>query len=88
MDYLITSDATGHHAHNAGVVMSVLPELNQPNSALSEARLFKRCAMKNAMTPAVEVVTWLVGEIDGVKCYVKNDGLMIHIIMTRQELYP
>ena len=40
------------------------------------------------MTPAVQVTTWLVGDIDGVKCYVKQDGLRLHIVLTKQDLYP
>lgn len=89
MDYVIVTDPDGsHHATNGAVSMSVLPERAQPNSALSQAKLFKRCAMKNAMTPAMQLTTWLVGELDGVKCYVKEDGLRLHIIVTRQELYP
>jgi hypothetical protein len=89
MDYMIVTDPDGsHHATNGMVGMSVLPELAQPNSSLSQARLFKRCAMKNAMTPAVHMTTWLVGEIDGVRCYVKQDGVQLHIVMTRQDLYP
>ena len=75
-------------ATNGVVGMSVLPERMHPNSVLSQARLFKRCAMKGAMSKDVHQVTWLVGELDGVKVYVKQDGLRLHIVMTRQELYP
>ena len=89
MDYVIVTDADGsHHATNGMVAMSVLPEHAEPNSVLSQARLFKRVAMRNAMTPAVQVTTWLVGDIDGVKCYVKQDRLRLHIVLTRQDLYP
>jgi hypothetical protein len=91
MDYLIITDPDGsHHATNGRIGMSVLPDKLTPNLFRpGQAKLFKRCAYKNAMTPAVEQVTWLVGELDGVKCYVKYEPSgMLHIVMTRQEMYP
>jgi hypothetical protein len=89
-DYLIVTDPDGsHHATNGIIGMTVLPDLLGPNLSKSQTKLFKRCAYKNAMTPAAEQVTWLVGEIDGVRTYVKTEpNGMLHIVMTRAELYP
>lgn len=89
MPFVIATDPDGsHHASNGAVGMSVLPDKLQANRFVSEARLFKRKALKNAMTPSVHEVEWLIGEIDGVRCYVKVEGLRVNVVMTRQELYP
>jgi hypothetical protein len=90
MDYVIVTDPDGsHHATNGEIGMTVLPDKLSLNRSASTTKLFKRCALKNAMTLAVQQVTWLVGEIDGVKCYVKQEPSgMLHIVMTRQEMYP
>ena len=89
MSFAIVTDPDGsHHASNGVVGMSVLPERAHPNCFASSAKLFKRCAMRNAMTPQVHVTEWLVGELDGVRCYVRQDGLRLNIVLTRQDLYP
>jgi hypothetical protein len=81
MDYHIVTDKDGTlHGTNGEIGLSVLKD--------GDTTLFKRCAMKNAMTPAMKLTTWLVGEIDGVRCYVKQDGLRLHVVMTRRDLYP
>lgn len=89
MTYEIVTDVDGSfHATDGLVSMSVLPERMQANLSRSQARLFKRMALKNAMTPSVRQVEWLVGELDGVRCYVRSDGLQLNIVLTRQDLYP
>ena len=70
----------GHMATNGSVTLSVLRD--------GQIRMFKRNAMKHAMTPQVQMVSWLVGELDGVKVYVQEQPMQLNIIMTRQELYP
>ena len=70
----------GQHGTNGNVTLSVLRD--------GQVRMFKRNAIKNAMTPQVQAVSWLVGELDGVKVYVQEQPMQLNIIMTRQELYP
>jgi hypothetical protein len=48
----------------------------------------KRNAIKSACTPQAYKEHWLYGELDGVRCYVKDDNGHIRIIMTKQDLYP
>lgn len=48
-------------------------------------RAFYRKAIKGAGTPAARHVCWLVGELDGVRAYVMENG---EIVMTREDLNP
>ena len=80
LEWQIIIAENGQHGTNGHVTLSVLRD--------GQIRMFRRNAMKNAMTPAVQVVSWLVGELDGVKVYVQEQPLQLNIIMTRQELYP
>jgi hypothetical protein len=52
------------------------------------SRMRKRNAIKNALAPDAHRVQWLYGELDGVRCYVREEGGKVHIVMTKQDLYP
>lgn len=45
---------------------------------------FMRHAIKGFGTPGARKVTWLVGELDGVRVYVTPD----RVILTREDRYP
>ena len=80
-DFEITGgDGAEQHASNGRVVMSVYPD--------GASRMRKRNAIKNACTPRARRVQWLYGELDGVRCYVKDEGATVRIVMTKQDLYP
>lgn len=46
--------------------------------------MFKRRAVKNAMTENASEVCWLVAELSGVKVYQNGN----HIVVTEQDMYP
>jgi len=52
--------------------------------AVEGGHSFARRAIKGFGTPNARHVTWLVGELDGVRVYVTPDG----VIMTREDRYP
>jgi hypothetical protein len=43
-----------------------------------------RHAIKGAGSPFSYKVTWLVGELDGVRCYVTPEG----VILTKEDRWP
>ncbi len=45
---------------------------------------FMRHAIKKVGTPDAHKVTWLVGELDGVRCFVTPEG----VILTRENKWP
>lgn len=49
-----------------------------------EGRVFRRRAVKAVGTEAARRVEWVVGELDGVRCYF--DGQ--HVVLTREDLRP
>ena len=75
------ADGAEQQASNGRVALTL-----HPDGAASRMR--KRNAIKNAGTPRAHRVQWVYGELDGVRCYVKDDGALVHIVMTRQDLYP
>ena len=52
------------------------------------SRLRKRNAIKNACTAQARKVQWLYGELDGVRAYLHDDGVNVHVILTKRDLYP
>jgi len=63
---------------NDRVLMSLVPDG-------AAARMRKRTGLK---WPGGRRSTWLYGELDGVRCYVREEGEKVHIIMTKRDLYP
>lgn len=56
-------------------------------SVMDGGRLF----MRRAAQPNGEIgefSRWLVLELDGVRCYVVSRGGRVHLLMTREDLYP
>ncbi len=74
-------DGEEQHATNGRVAFTLMPDT-------LGAKLRKRNAIKNACTPRARREQWLYGELDGVRCYVKDEGAQVHIVMTKQDLYP
>lgn len=72
---MIHRDEDGVHHGTLGTAML---------SVYDGGRAFMRRAIKGFGGGNARQVNWLVGELDGVKVYVK-DG---HIIMTKKDLYP
>jgi hypothetical protein len=72
---LIHKDENGvHHGTLGGAMLSVY----------DGGRAFMRRAIKGLGSANARQVDWLVGELDGVRVYVK-DG---HVIMTKADLLP
>jgi len=78
---ILGADGETQHASNGRVSLTLHPDG-------AGAKLRKRNAIKNACTPEARREQWLYGELDGVRCYVRDDDDRIHIVMTRQDLYP
>lgn len=75
----IQHDHLGHHVSDGMVGVSVG----------TEGKLFKRNAMKNALSPNMTHVVWFVGEIDGVRCYIcRRTNGQVNVVMTRADLWP
>lgn len=72
---ITASPAGGKIATNGSVLIS-LPE--------ADGRLFRRRAVKNAGTEAMQSVEWAVAELDGVRVYVDGQS----VIVTRADLSP
>ena len=75
------ADGEEQHATNGRVTLTIYPDV--PGT-----KLRKRNAIKHACTPWARREQWLYGELDGVRCYVKDEGARIHIVVTKQDLYP
>jgi hypothetical protein len=72
---VIHKDEQGvYHGTLGGAVVSVY----------DGGKAFMRRAIKGFGSPNARQVEWLVGELDGVRVYVK-DG---HVIVTKRDLYP
>lgn len=70
-------------ATNGKVALTVYPD--------GPSRIRKRRAFKGVGGPNSHEVQWLFGELKSgkpVRCYVKEDGDFIHIILTDQDIYP
>jgi hypothetical protein len=76
------ADGAEQHAGNGRAALTVRPD------GAASSRLRKRNAIKNAGTPHARRVQWVFAELDGVRCYVNDDGAMVHVVMTRRDLYP
>lgn len=72
------ADGSEQTGVSARVLFSLLPDG-------ASARMRKRTGIK---WPGGRMSTWLYGELDGVRCYVREEDEQVHIIMTRQDLYP
>jgi hypothetical protein len=68
------TDPTNVIRHNGSVLAVDMP-----------GRAFKRRAIKGAGSGSAREVCWLVGELDGVRAYVMEDG---RVILTRDDLSP
>lgn len=51
-------------------------------------KMHKRRAIKNAGSPSSYEVEWAVAELDGVRCYIHDDGDRITVILSKEDLYP
>jgi hypothetical protein len=78
---IVGTDGEEQHATNGHVSVTLRPDGMQ-------SKLRKRNAIKNACTPWARREQWLYGELDGVRCYVRNEGEQVHIVITKQDLYP
>ena len=74
------ADGAEQSGSNGRVTLTVLPD--------GPSRLRKRNAIKNACTAAAHKVQWLYGELEGVRAYVHDDGRYVHVVLTKQDLYP
>lgn len=77
---ILGADGSEQHASNGRVAMTLYPD--------GASRMRKRNVIKRACTRRARRVQWLYGELDGVRCYVQDDGAAVSIVMTRQDLYP
>jgi len=79
-EYDVTKHPTGYWDGIGKVVDMVV------HPGISVHRMFKRRSVKKG---AVNGETcWLVGEVDGVRCYVREENGRVSILMTREDLYP
>ncbi len=77
---IVGADGAEQHASNGRVTMTVFPD--------GASRMRKRNAIKNACTADARRVQWLYGELDGVRAYLHDDGTRVHVILSKQDLYP
>lgn len=77
---IVGADGAEQHAGNGRVRLTLHPD--------GPSRLRTRNAIKNACTAQARKVQWLYGELDGVRCYVHDDGNLVSIVMTKRDLYP
>lgn len=76
MVHEISTDAEGNrHGTDGSITVSLLG---------SSGTMFKRRAIKDAMTENASEVCWLVAELNGVKVYQNGN----HIVVTDQDMYP
>lgn len=68
------------HASNGRVGLTVLAD--------GPTKVRKRNAIKNACSDRAERVQWVYGELDGVRVYVQDLGQSVHIVLSKQDLYP
>ncbi len=78
------ADGAEQHGSNGRVTLTVCPD--GPRDGPSRMR--KRNAIKNACTAQARKVQWLYGELDGVRAYLHDDGIRVHVILTKRDLYP
>jgi hypothetical protein len=88
---IVGTDGAEQTGSNGHVSMTVLPDgpAFKKEDGDTDSRMRKRYAIKKACTPAAYKVCWLYGELDGVRCYLKQDeDGQIHAVLTKQDLYP
>ena len=78
---ILCADGAQQHATNGRVSLTL-------QAQGGAGRLRKRNAIKNACTPRARREQWLYGELEGVRCYVRDEDGKVHIVMTKQDLYP
>jgi hypothetical protein len=77
LDFQITTEDDGtRHAVQGDVALTILPG--------GETSLFARRAIKKHPSGETENITWLVGELNGVRVYINGSK----IVMTTQDLLP
>lgn len=75
------ADGEEQTGSNGRVSLTVAPD--------GASRMRRRNAIKNAGTPTAYRVQWLYAELDGVRAYLRDDGAGgVHVVLTRQDLYP
>lgn len=80
-DFVITGgDGQTQIGSNGRVAITLAPD------GVSFMR--KRIGLKAACSPQARRVEWLFAELDGVRCYVRDTGDVVHLFMTREDLYP
>jgi hypothetical protein len=52
------------------------------------SKLHKRRAIKKAGTPNAYEVEWMVAQLNGVNCFVHDDGEKVTIVLTEKDLKP
>ena len=78
-EILLSANGVEPHAASNGRVCATVT---------ADGKVFKRNAIKNALTTFARKEQWLVVELDGVRCYVTEINGSTHIVMTREELWP
>ena len=78
---ILGADGEEQHATNGRVSLTL-------QAGGAAGRLRKRNAIKKACTPQARREQWLYGELEGVRCYVRDEDGKVHIVMTKQDLYP
>ena len=73
-------DGEVQHAANSVAGLTVIPD--------GPSKPCKRNAIKNAGTPRARTVQWIYGELDKVRCYVKEEAGLVSVVLTKQDLYP
>ncbi len=72
----------GDSAANGYAGLTILAD-GQPS------RLFMRRAIKNALGANSPQIAWLVGELEGVRCYLARMASgRVSVVLTRRDLYP
>lgn len=78
-DYqILKGDDGNHYAHNGRLGLTVA----------DAGQIFKRRAIKNALGENSKHITWLVGELAGVRVYIQEADDQVTVVMTADDLYP
>lgn len=80
-DFVITgADGETQIGSNGRVVITLAPD--------GASSMRKRIGIKSACSASARRVEWLFAELDGVRCYVRDTGSVMHLLMTREDMYP
>lgn len=53
-----------------------------------QCQMFRRRAIKRHPDGAIEAIEAVVAELDGVRAYVRREGEIVVVILSRDDLYP